>query len=227
MADVHTFKAALRASIASLQYPGVSKVDIESSSNEGPSSNPGSQISGGDCLLLKLPKELRLLVLEHYLDTVPTLVKLEQYHNIYSGRRYWQPPLALANAQLRAEILPLFYRRCRFHLQGFNEDGDCEVETFLARTEGYQALHENIRIVVLLGFILHSGRWLGEFDLGSFKLKVDRHWKHEMEGAYSGMIEDLEEVFQRARQKVGPGDSRAPVLRELLAVMRARGVFLW
>ncbi|KXT09340.1 hypothetical protein AC579_4104 [Pseudocercospora musae] len=219
-------EAALSASIASLQYPGVLKVDSKSSSNEYPSIRPDIQHLPGDCPLLKLPKELRLLVLENYLDPVPTLVKLEQYHNIYSGRRCWQPPLALTNARLRAEILPLFYRRCRFHLQGFNEDGDCEVETFLARTEGYQALHENIRIVVLLGFILHSGRWLGEFDLGSFRLKVDRHWKHEMEGAYSGMIEDLEDVFQQAKQEVGPGDSRAPVLRELLAVMRARGVFL-
>ncbi|KAF2216540.1 hypothetical protein CERZMDRAFT_89910, partial [Cercospora zeae-maydis SCOH1-5] len=83
-----------------------------------------------------------------------------------------------------------------------------------------------MRIVVIHGFILHSGRWLGEFDLGRFTLNVDRHWKHSMEGEYSGMISDLESVFLWAVQAVGPTDSRGPVLRRLLNVMRARGVFL-
>ena len=84
-----------------------------------------------------------------------------------------------------------------------------------------------MRIVVIHGFILHSGRWLGEFDLRKFTLNVDRHWKHSMEGEYSGMIADLEAIFLWASEEVGVEDSREPVLRKLLNVMRQRGVFLW
>lgn len=84
-----------------------------------------------------------------------------------------------------------------------------------------------MRIVVIHGFILHSGRWLGEFDLRKFTLNVDRLSKHSMEGECSGMIADLEAVFLWASREVGLEDSREPVLRKLLNVMRERGVFLW
>lgn len=229
MASAEAYMAGLNASL----YPSVRQVNSPSTTlpviPDGRDPSPSSIVSEtkGKCHLLDLPKELRLLIWERYLQTVPTLVKLEQYHFVYKSRRYWQPLLSLANRQIRSELLPLFYRRCRFHLQGFNEDGDCEVELFLNRTLSYQALHQNMRIVVIHGFILHSGRWLGEFDLGKFTLNVDRHWKHSMEGEYSGMIEDLEAIFLWASQAVSPSDSREPVLRKLLNVMRARGVFLW
>ncbi|KAI5367531.1 hypothetical protein Slin15195_G026610 [Septoria linicola] len=83
-----------------------------------------------------------------------------------------------------------------------------------------------MRIVVIHGLIACTGRWLGEFDLKRFALNVDKYWKHSMEGEYSGMIADLEAVFSWASQNVSSTDSRAPVLRKLLDIMRARGVFL-
>ena len=222
MASVEAYMASLNASL--FQLRGRVKQHTDDNDNDTPAANPAVD---GQCHLLRLPRELRLQIYEHYLESIPTLVKFEQYHYIYNSRKHWQPRLSIISRQIRSEILPLFYRLCRFHLQGFNEDGDCEVELFLNKTLSYQALHQNIRIVVIHGFILHSGRWLGEFDLRKFTLNVDRHWKHSMEGEYSGMIADLEAIFLWASEEVGAEDSREPVLRKLLNVMRQRGVFLW
>jgi hypothetical protein len=222
MASAEAYMASLNA----ILYPHARVISskVQAGDSNAPAATPSSS---GTCYLLELPKELRLQIIDYYLISVPTLVKLEQYHYIYEDHRYWQPPLSLTCRRLRSETLPVFYRRCRFHLQGFNEDGDCEVSSFLDRTSSYDALPENLRTVVIHGFIVHSGRWLGEFDLGTFDIKVDRHWKHSMEGEYTGMMEDIDRVLQRAKKEVGARDSRAPVLRDLLAIMRGRGVFLW
>lgn len=82
------------------------------------------------------------------------------------------------------------------------------------------------RPVEHISFILHSRRQLGEFDLRKFTLNVDRHWKHSIEGEYSRMITDLKGVFLQALKTVGVDNSREPVLRKLLSVMRGRELFL-
>lgn len=229
MASAEAHMASLNASLPAPPHPIKNKKRSEATAHEDEAGELPivDSATHGQYHLSRLPTELQLQIYEHYLDSVPTLVKLEQYHHVYNSQRFWQPALSLVDRRIRNQILPLFYRRCRFHLQGFNEDGDCEVELFLNKTLSYQALHENISIVVIHGFILHSGRWLGEFDLRKFTLNVDRHWKHSMEGEYSGMIADLEGVFLWASKTVGVNDSREPVLRKLLSVMRGRGVFLW
>ena len=174
-------------------------------------------------MLMRLPKELRLLIIEFLLADSDSVIIGQPSQNPWKGRpRPYHPPLARASCQLRSEALSLLYRKGQVIIILRYCEGREQVREWLEFLRRCPVLCENIRSASIQ-FLERPHRSTAiRVDTRTFCVLNRASWVHPLSLHPLPLLETIENFLHNFRQVHQYSANIIPILlQRLIEISRA------